>query len=107
AALDTPDGELRRELDALLDAHASPGLLDENVLDLVSVPPYPATAPAPIGSALAGTHYVLHEPVGGGGMGVVFKAWDRRLGRTVALKFLPSHLVDDAAARERLRVEAQ
>ena len=49
AALDTPDGELRRELDALLDAHASPGLLDENVLDLVSVPPDPATAPAPIG----------------------------------------------------------
>ncbi|HEV2179612.1 MAG TPA: protein kinase, partial [Gemmatimonadaceae bacterium] len=105
AALDAP--ELRHDLDTLLDAHASSGLLDENVLDLVTVPSDGATALATPGSELAGTHYVLQEPVGGGGMGVVFKAWDRRLGRTVALKFLPSHLLDDAGARERLRVEAQ
>lgn len=102
--------ELRAELESLL-ARAEPAgrLFGAMAAALPALEPSDHEVPSP-SDPLAGRcvgHYLIMERIGGGGMGVLYRARDTRLEREVALKFLPPHLGLDPSAKERFLVEGR
>jgi len=100
------DSNLRREVESLLAAHERSGALDRLAPEVASITAELRGASAMLAGRTIG-HYQVVDRVGGGGMGVIYKALDTRLGRTVALKFLKPRLDADASASERFRQEAR
>jgi len=97
ACLDDP--ELRREVQSMLDVQPDAGaFLETPAWDVPAAPLAPGTRLGP---------YEIHSLIGAGGMGVVYKARDTRLDRTVAIKVLPPAIATDPARRGRFEAEAK
>lgn len=105
------DEFLRREVESLLAHHERAGTFFERPAFAIdkrtSGSPQPSLAETPLAVGVVIGKYRILEEIGAGGMGVVYKAEDSKLGRVVALKFLPQILAADDLALERLQREAR
>ena len=97
------DVRVRHQVERMLSSHDNAGQFLETPLDV-------PLADFAVSANLEGTRigpYQLDTRIGAGGMGDVYRARDARLGRSVAIKVLPSHVVNDAQVRERFDREAR
>jgi serine/threonine protein kinase len=100
------DTALRREVERLLAADEQAAGFLAGAPDELLESTFDDWGPATL-SGRTISHFRIGEPLGSGGMGVVYAAEDTRLGRPVALKFLAPELVRDPAAKARLLMEAR
>jgi len=100
------DPSLRREVESLLIAHDGEGVVDR-LGALVKPPGTWLPEPVMEWSGRRIGHYLVEDPLGAGGMAVVYRARDQRLGRHVALKFLSPHLSADPDAKSQFVAEAR
>src|SRR5215471_3433620 len=107
--LDGTDPELRREVERLLAQDSDGMLLDGRAVDLLQqmAATETVTGGRPRFAGQTISHYEIQEEIGAGGMGIVYRAFDHKLSRLVALKFLPPYLSHDPELRRRLSDEAR
>ena len=103
ATLCDGNASVQQQVELLLDSH-------ERALSSSPTPPAPSLDVTAIAKSLEGHRfgpYMVGARIGAGGMGEVYRGRDTRLDRTVAIKVLPPHMVNDSQARERFEHEAR